>query len=70
MIKPERVQELIQFHQQNLQQIDTFANMMGGRGNPMVEMTRKISKDLTRDTIKALQEYKDMASVKNMIEGG
>lgn len=43
---------------------------MFGTDNPMFEMTRKIANQLTQDTITALKEYQDMASMKNIIEGG
>ena len=70
MISPERLKQLIDFHENNLSSMDTFAEMFGGPGNPMVETTKKVATDLTRDTIQALREYADMISIKKIVDGG
>lgn len=47
--------------------MESVARMMGG--GPVIEMTMQIGKPLVEDTIKALEEYRDMRTVKGIIEG-
>ena len=64
-----RLEELIQFHKQNMQQMEMVADMFGGAGNPMVGLTKNIATKNIQDTIAALEDYKAMRQVKGLLDG-
>jgi hypothetical protein len=68
LIDQEKIQQLIDFHKQNMKQMENMAAMFGGVNNPFMEQTKKIAVQLTSDTIQALQEYSDMLTVKALID--
>jgi hypothetical protein len=62
----EEIQELIDFEKATLQSIVAAAEMIGG--GEIVGTAVKIQKDRKAKVIKALEEYRDIINVKNMLD--
>lgn len=66
----QRIVELIEYHQQQLRNVDAAMKMFSGSGmSGMVEMATQQHRESYTDTIKALRELGDQQSVRKMIDG-
>jgi hypothetical protein len=64
----QRINELIDFHQQNMKNTAIAVKAMGLPAR-FADMALGVTTPILEDTIKALKELRDMKSVKKLVDG-